>query len=115
MCIRDSWETPAPRVDYRAAPDFTFGRADEDAFGCLRLAKEAGRAGGTMPCAMNAANEVANLAFRQGRCGFLDVEATVAHVMGKTEVAPVESLPQLEEVDARSRKLAASYLDGACR
>ena len=111
----ERWETPAPRVDYCAAPDFTFGRADEDAFGCLRLAKEAGRAGGTMPCAMNAANEVANLAFRQGRCGFLDVEATVAHVMGKTEVAPVESLPQLEEVDARSRELAASYLDGACR
>ena len=68
-----------------------------------------------MPCAMNAANEVANLAFRQGRCGFLDVEATVTHVMGKTDAVPVESLPQLEEVDARSRELAASYLDGTCR
>jgi 1-deoxy-D-xylulose-5-phosphate reductoisomerase len=106
----ERWETPAERVDYCGVPDFTFDRADEESFGCLALAKRAGREGGTMPCAMNAANEVANLAFRQDRCGFLDVERIVRSVMDATTVEPVESLEQLHEVDARSREIARHAL-----
>ena len=102
----DRWETPAARIDWRLEPPIPLGVADEDAFGCLRLAREAGRAGGTLPCAMNAANEIANEAFRMGICGFLDVERIVAGVMGRTELEPVESIDQLVEVDARSRALA---------
>lgn len=102
----DRWETPAPRIDWCHEPPIPLGVADEEAFGCLRLAREAGRAGGTLPCAMNAANEVANEAFRMGNCGFLDVERIVSGVMEKTEVEPVESIDQLVEVDKRSRALA---------
>ena len=100
------WETPAPRIDWRLEPPIPLGVADEASFGCLRLAREAGRAGGTLPCAMNAANEVANEAFRLGNCGFIDVERIVACVMEKTNVEPVESIDQLVEVDNRSRALA---------
>lgn len=110
LSFPERWETPCDRVDYRDVCDFSFGRADERAFGCLRLAKEAGRAGGTMPCAMNAANEVANLAFRQGRCGFLDIEAIVEAVMDAHDVAPVESLEQLEQLDSQARDEARSKL-----
>lgn len=110
LSFPERWETPCDRVDYRDVCDFSFGRADERAFGCLRLAKEAGRAGGTMPCAMNAANEVANLAFRQGRCGFLDIEAIVEAVMDAHDVAPVESLEQLEQLDSQARDEARSQL-----
>ena len=112
LSFPERWETPCERVDYRDVCDFSFGHADEEAFGCLRLAKEAGRTGGTMPCVMNAANEVANLAFRQGRCGFLDIEATVEAVMDAHDVAPVESLAQLEELDSKARDAARAYLEG---
>ena len=106
----ERWETPAPRVDYCEVPDFTFGRADEDAFGCLRLAKEAGRDGGTMPCAMSAANEVAVAAFLAGRCRLTDIDAVVQTVMEAHRTAPVESIAQLEEVDAESRRAASAAL-----
>ena len=63
-----------------------------------------------MPCAMNAANEVANLAFREDRCNFLDIEEVVRSVMNETKPDPVESLEQLHEVDARSREAASRAL-----
>mgnify|MGYP000310462420 FL=1 len=106
----ERWEASVERVDWGSCSPITFGEADESTFGCLRLAKEAGRAGGVLPCAMNAANEVANLAFRQGSCGFLDIERVVEGVMSHTAPERVESLGQLLEVDARSRALASQIL-----
>ncbi|WP_417576558.1 1-deoxy-D-xylulose-5-phosphate reductoisomerase [Paratractidigestivibacter sp.] len=106
----ERWEASVERVDWGSCAPITFGEADESTFGCLRLAKEAGRAGGVLPCAMNAANEVANLAFRQGSCGFLDIERVVEGVMSRTAPERVESLGQLLEVDARSRALASQIL-----
>ena len=106
----ERWDASVERVDWGRCAPITFGEADEETFGCLRLAKEAGRAGGTLPCAMNAANEVANLAFREGRCRFTDIERVVSRVMDATVVEAVESLPQLLEVDARARRAAESAL-----
>lgn len=106
----ERWDASVERVDWGSCAPITFGEADEQAFGCLRLAKEAGRTGGTLPCVMNAANEVANESFRQGSCGFLDIERVVAEVMDKTSVERVESLEQLMEVDARARAAAAEVL-----
>ncbi|WP_455138875.1 1-deoxy-D-xylulose-5-phosphate reductoisomerase [Thermophilibacter sp.] len=102
----ERWEGFVERVDWCHADPLTFGEADEATFGCLALAREAGRAGGTLPCAMNAANEVANASFRQGMCSFLDIERVVRRVMDETRVERVESLEQLDEVDARSRERA---------
>lgn len=104
------WGASARRVDWCAEDPFTFGEADEAAFGCLALAREAGRAGGTVPCAMNAANEVANASFRKGLCGFLDIERVVGAVMDETSVERVESTEQLDEVDARARERARALL-----
>ena len=92
----------------------SFGAPDEEAFGCLALARQAGGVGGTLPCVMNAANEVANLAFRQGRCGFLDIEACVRRVMDGCEVERVESLDQLLDVDAWARERARSFFSRRC-
>ena len=111
----DRWATPAPRIDWRLEPPIPLGVADEEAFGCLALAREAGRAGGTLPCAMNAANEIANEAFRQGICGFLDVERIVSSVMEKTNVEPVESIDQLVDVDTRSRAIARGICSEVAR
>ncbi len=106
----ERWDATVERVDWGACAPITFGEADEETFGCLRLAKEAGRTGGTLPCAMNAANEVANLAFRQGSCGFTDIERIVSAVMDATPVERVENLQQLLDVDAKAREAARRVL-----
>lgn len=110
LSFPERWETPVPREDYCAMQPLTFGEADEDTFRCLALAKEAGRAGGTLPCAMNAANEIANAAFRSGACGFLDIQDIVESVMEQTKVEPVASLEQLADVDRHARELAKDVL-----
>lgn len=102
----ERWEASVTRLDWCSEPDFTFDEADEQTFGCLALAKRAGREHGTLPCAMNAANEVANEAFRGGRCGFLDIERVVEKVMDAWDNEAVQSVGQLLEVDARARELA---------
>ena len=110
LSFPERWETPVPREDYCVMQPLTFGEADEDTFRCLALAKEAGRAGGTLPCAMNAANEIANAAFRSGACGFLDIQDIVESVMEQTKVEPVASLEQLADVDRHARELAKDVL-----
>ena len=106
----DRWEASCEHLDWHDEAPLAFARVDEEAFGCLALARAAGRTGGTAPCVMNAANEVANQAFRDGRCTFLDIEAIVSSVMGSVDTAPVESLEQLAEVDASARAAAAALL-----
>jgi 1-deoxy-D-xylulose-5-phosphate reductoisomerase len=102
----ERWEAPGKRTNWCHEAPITFGEADEETFGCLAIAKQAGRVGGTMPCAVNAANEIANAAFREGACSFLDIERVVAHVMDATTPEPLESLEQLHDVDERSREMA---------
>ena len=63
-----------------------------------------------MPCVLNAANEVANAAFRRGECGFLDIERIVESAMEAHEVQVVSSLEQLEEIDLWARGIACQTL-----
>lgn len=108
------WDTPSPELpDWREVASLHFGSPDLEAFGCLRLAIEAGRVGKSLPCVLNAANEVANLAFREGRCGFLDIERVVEQTLDASEAEVVESLAQLEEIDARARNIASSLLNAS--
>jgi len=104
------WTTPMPTVDFTTLGQLEFLEPATETFGCLRLALEAGRAGGTAPAAMNAANEVAVAAFLAGECGFLDIESTVEAVLDAVDVEPLYSLEQVEEVDARARRLASGWL-----
>ncbi len=106
----DRWPSPAPSVDFRKMAPLDLGEPDTDTFRCLALAVQAGKTGGTMPCVMNAANEVAVAAFLEGACGFLDIPACVEDAMEAHEAEAVESLEQLEDVDARAREHAAAYL-----
>jgi len=107
----ERWDATVTPVDFWEVGGVSFEAPDTQAFSCLELAVSAGRAGGTLPCAMNAANEVANRAFREERVGFLDVARIVEQVMGKTEREPVESLDQLMDVDARARSLARACVE----
>lgn len=106
----ERWDSPATHVDWRSSEPLTFAAPDRDVFRCLDLALEAGRTGGTLPCAMNAANEVANEAFRQDRCGFCDIDRIVERVMDATSVESLTSLEQIAEVDALARERARGFV-----
>lgn len=93
-------------LDWREAGPLTFSAPDLKTFRCLALALEAARVGGTLPCAMNAANEVANAAFREGRIRLTDVDAVVEAVMEATTPEPARSLDQVLEVDRCAREAA---------
>ncbi|MDT8879996.1 1-deoxy-D-xylulose-5-phosphate reductoisomerase [Halomonas saccharevitans] len=87
-----------------------FEPADEIAFPCLRLAREAMAAGGTAPAVLNAANEVAVEAFLDGRLGFTGIGELVARVR---DTRPVEAARDLETVlaaDALARQAAHDWL-----
>ena len=84
---------------------------DLETFRCLALALEAGRQGGTLPCVMNAANEIAVSSFLANQCTLTSIDACVESVMEKLGSEPVESIDQLEEIDARARSAARAYLD----
>ena len=90
-----------------------FERVDDDAFPMLELAREAGRRGGTAPCAYNAANEVAVAGFLAGRLGFLDISATVEATLDRVSGAPARDLDDLVAADAEARELAARGLQPA--
>jgi 1-deoxy-D-xylulose-5-phosphate reductoisomerase len=74
LSFPERWDAPTEPIDWTREPPLTFDTADEETFGALRLAREAGRIGGTMPCVMNAANEVLVQRFLEGRIGFLEMQ-----------------------------------------
>jgi 1-deoxy-D-xylulose-5-phosphate reductoisomerase len=102
----DRWDAPTAPLDFTALGSLDFEPVDMDTFGCLRVALHAGRTGGTLPAAMNAANEVAVAAFLDHSVRFLDIEAIVFRVVEEHSTERVESLDQLEEVDQRARSRA---------
>lgn len=107
------WEAPVQPLDFTKLGSLDFAAPDTDTFRCLALAYEAGRTGGTLPCVMNAANEVAVAAFLAEQGSYLGIAECVEAVMeahrsgGAGGVQPVESLAHLEAVDTWAREEAA--------
>ena len=106
----DRWDAPVKPMDFRTLGSLDFAAPDADTFRCLALARIAGETGGTLPCAMNAANEVAVAAFLAERCAYLDIAACVEAVMEAHDPQSVESLEQLEEIDAWARRTAEAWV-----
>lgn len=109
----ERWDPPVAPLDLAHAGPFSFEEPDADTFRCLTLALEAGRTGGTMPAAMNAANEIAVAAFLEGRCRLTDIDCVVEAVMTAHDPAPLESLEQVAAVDAWARETACEFLAGS--
>lgn len=89
-----------PRVDFYELGKLTFEKPDMETFRGLKLAFEAGRTGGTMPCIMNGANEVAVEAFLKGQAGFLDIYRLIEKAM---EAGQVEYKPDLDQLLAADK------------
>ncbi len=101
------WSAPVEPLDFRTLGSLEFEAPDPQTFRCLALAKIAGSTGGTLPAAMNAANEIAVASFLNRECAYLDIPRIVEAVMEATPVQVVESIEQLLEVDTRARLAAA--------
>lgn len=97
------------RLDLFRQP-LEFFRPDVEKFQCLQLAYESIRKGGNMPCIVNAANEIVNLAFREGRCSFLGMGEVIEKTMQR---ATFDAKPDYEvylQTDAGARRLATELL-----
>jgi 1-deoxy-D-xylulose-5-phosphate reductoisomerase len=96
-------DVEVPRLDLAAAGELTFEEPDLETFSCLRLAREAGEAGGTAPCVLNAADEVAVAAFLDGKVGFAAIGELIERVLEEMPAQPVSHFEELFEADAEAR------------
>ena len=98
------------RLDWYHMQPLTFEEPDLGKFRCLALAFEALHQGGTMPCVVNAANEVVNLAFRQERCSFLEMADVIEHTMQRATFIRKPMLDDYFESDAEARRIAQEII-----
>jgi 1-deoxy-D-xylulose-5-phosphate reductoisomerase len=103
-------DVPVKPLDLAAVGALTFEPVDTDAFSCLRLAREAAAAGGTAPCVLNAANEVAVHAFLAERLDFLGIPAVIEDALERLPAAPVHAFESLYEADREARAVAAELI-----
>lgn len=99
-------ESSFPRLDWWNMKDLTFLRPDQERFRCLHLAYEAIRLGGNAACIVNAANEITNLAFRQERCGFLQMADVIEKTLARIPHQEKSSLEDYLHCDAEARRIA---------
>jgi 1-deoxy-D-xylulose-5-phosphate reductoisomerase len=108
-------ENPFRRVDFTEISQLTFEKPDFETFKALKLAYEAARIGGTMPCAMNAANEVAVELFLNGKISFLQIPELIERVMSLHSVNSKPVLNDIIDTDRASRESAWSITIGVGR
>jgi 1-deoxy-D-xylulose-5-phosphate reductoisomerase len=102
----DRAATPAPPLDFASGLVLEFEPPDEEAFPCLGLARAAAEAGGTVPCVLNAANEVAVASFLAGELAFLGIPDVVERTLAAVEPRRASDVDELVAVDAEARRVA---------
>jgi 1-deoxy-D-xylulose-5-phosphate reductoisomerase len=108
-------DVDVPRLDLAAVGELSFEPPDPETFACLRLALEAGRAGGTAPCVLNAADEVAVAAFLAGKIEFTAIAAAIECVLEQMPAAPVTHFDDLFAADEEARRRTAEQVGGLAR
>jgi 1-deoxy-D-xylulose-5-phosphate reductoisomerase len=103
-------DVPVRPLDLAEVGALTFEPVDTETFACLRLAREAGRAGGTAPCVLNAANEIAVHAFLEGRLPFLGIAAVIEATLLELPGEPVYAFESLYDADREARAVAAEHV-----
>jgi 1-deoxy-D-xylulose-5-phosphate reductoisomerase len=105
-------DVPVPQLDLAAAARLTFEPPDLETFRCLVLARDAALAGGTGPCILNAANEIAVHAFLEGKLGFVDIPRVIEGSLEAVEPTSVDSFDDLFDADAEARRVASALVLG---
>jgi 1-deoxy-D-xylulose-5-phosphate reductoisomerase len=108
----ESVPLPIAPLDLATVGELTFEPVDLDAFPCLRLAREAALEGGTAPCVLNAANEVAVHAFLEGRLAFNGIPEVIDQTLTVLPGAPVRAFESLYEADYEARRVAGETVAG---
>lgn len=108
----ERWEVGLCDLDLAAVGQLTFEPPDHDRFPGVKLARAAGKAGGSAPVVLNAANEVAVARFLEGSLAFLDITRLVADVLGRRAPVPVDSLEAILAADAEARVAAGKWRGG---
>jgi 1-deoxy-D-xylulose-5-phosphate reductoisomerase len=103
----ESMPLPIAPLDLVDVGALTFEAVDLDVFPCLRLAREAAQAGGTAPCVLNAANEVAVHAFLGERLAFADIPVVIERTLERLGAQPVRAFESLYDADREARALAS--------
>jgi 1-deoxy-D-xylulose-5-phosphate reductoisomerase len=101
---------PLRPLDLLEVGSLTFEAPDPGVFPCLRLAREAAVAGGTAPCVLNAANEVAVHAFLTERLGFTGIPEVIERTLDRVGATPVHAFEALYAADAEARRVAAEEI-----
>ncbi len=101
---------PSERLDLFQAKNLTFEAPDPERFPNLLLAYEATKRGGNMPCVLNAANEVVNLAFREGKCGFLQMSDIITETLQRADYLPTPTYEDYVATDQSARVIATELL-----
>src|SRR5271154_4439937 len=102
----ESVDLPVTPLNLAEVGELTFEAVDLEAFPCLRLAREAALAGGTAPCILNAANEVAVHAFLAGRLRFVEIPSVIEQTLSELPGEPVRAFESLYEADQQARTVA---------
>ena len=103
-------ETPDRTLDLLSCPPLTFAAPDEEAFRCLKLAKQCAAVGGTACAVLNGANEAAVGAFLQDRIGFNDIPALVEAALETVEQHAEPTLEEILSADRRAREAVAARI-----
>jgi len=106
-------ELPVARLDLAAVGSLQFEAPDLVAFPALAHARAAALAGGTAPCVLNAANEVAVHAFLNGRITFLRIAEVIEATLDELGSSPLREFETLFEVDRKAREAARAALAGS--
>jgi 1-deoxy-D-xylulose-5-phosphate reductoisomerase len=102
----DRMDVPVRPLDLVELGALTFEAPDVNAFPCLRLAREAAEAGGTAPCVLNAANEIAVHAFLAGDLSFVGIPRVIESTLSELPAEPVRHFSDLYAADAQAREVA---------
>ena len=100
----ERFETEWPRFSFFDYPELTFRKPDLERFPALRLAFQAGRAGGTAGCIFNGANEEAVHQFRQGNISFVKISEMIEGALNSIEVQKADQLETIRSADERTRQ-----------
>jgi 1-deoxy-D-xylulose-5-phosphate reductoisomerase len=104
-------DVPVAPLDLVSVGELTFEPVDLEAFPCLRLAREAAVAGGTAPCVLNAANEVAVHAFLADRLPFGGIATVIEQALERLGAQPVHSFDSLYVADREARETASELVE----
>ena len=105
-------DVDVPTLDLASAGQLTFEQPDTETFACLRLARQAGEAGGTAPCVLNAADEVAVEAFLAGRIPFTGIPEVIERTLEAMPAGAIRHFEDLFDVDETAREHARGLVEG---